>query len=128
MIAGVLGHTGLNYCLKYVSPLLISISVTLEPVLGSLIGWMFFSTGIPGLWTWIGGPILMVGIISIVYGEHLASNVKEPLAKQPPASRPESVVLNRSQLSRNKQQTETSDKTFTKQTSIDNTYRLEVDE
>jgi drug/metabolite transporter (DMT)-like permease len=72
-IAGILGHTGLNYCLKYVSPLLISISVTLEPVLGSLIGWMFFSTGIPGKWTWIGGPILMLGIISIVYGEHLTN-------------------------------------------------------
>ena len=53
-IAGILGHTGLNYCLKYVSPLLISISVTLEPVLGSIIGWMFFSTGVPGMWTWIG--------------------------------------------------------------------------
>ncbi len=72
-IAGILGHTGLNYCLKYVSPLLISISVTLEPVLGSLIGWLFFSTGVPGLWTWIGGPILMLGIISIIYGEHLMS-------------------------------------------------------
>ena len=72
-IAGILGHTGLNYCLKYVSPLLISISVTLEPVLGSLIGWMFFSTGIPGMWTWIGGPILMLGIISIVYGEYLTN-------------------------------------------------------
>ena len=48
-IAGILGHTGLNYCLKYVSPLLISISVTLEPVLGSIIGWMFFSTGVPGM-------------------------------------------------------------------------------
>ena len=70
-IAGILGHTGLNYCLKYVSPLLISISVTLEPLLGSLIGWMFFSTGVPGLRTWIGGPILMLGIISIIYGEHL---------------------------------------------------------
>ena len=72
-IAGILGHTGLNYCLKYVSPLLISISVTLEPLLGSLIGWMFFSTGVPGLWTWIGGPILMLGIISIIYGEHLTN-------------------------------------------------------
>ena len=72
-IAGILGHTGLNYCLKYVSPLMISISVTLEPVLGSLIGWMFFSTGIPGMWTWIGGPILMLGLISIVYGEHLTN-------------------------------------------------------
>ena len=72
-IAGILGHTGLNYCLKYVSPLLISISVTLEPVLGSIIGWMFFSTGVPGKWTWIGGPILMLGIISILYGEHITN-------------------------------------------------------
>ena len=72
-IAGILGHTGLNYCLKYVSPLLISISVTLEPVLGSIIGWMFFSTGVPGMWTWIGGPIMMLGIISILYGEHITN-------------------------------------------------------
>ena len=72
-IAGILGHTGLNYCLKYVSPLLISISVTLEPVIGSIIGWLFFSTGVPGLWTWVGGPILMLGIVSIIYGEHLSN-------------------------------------------------------
>ncbi len=72
-VAGILGHTGLNYCLKYVSPLLISISVTLEPVLGSIIGWMFFSTGVPGMWTWIGGPILILGIISILYGEHITN-------------------------------------------------------
>ena len=56
--------------------------MTLEPVLGSIIGWMFFSTGVPGTWTWIGGPILMIGIISIVYGEHLTNqtsldNMKE---------------------------------------------------
>lgn len=72
-IAGILGHTGLNYCLKYISPLLISISVTLEPVIGSIIGWLFFSTGVPGLWTWVGGPILLLGIVSIIYGEHLSS-------------------------------------------------------
>ena len=72
-IAGILGHTGLNHCLKYVSPLLISISVTLEPVIGSIIGWLFFSTGVPGLWTWVGGPILMLGIVSIIYGEHLSN-------------------------------------------------------
>ncbi|RPG81980.1 MAG: DMT family transporter [Euryarchaeota archaeon TMED117] len=72
-IAGILGHTGLNYCLKYISPLLISISVTLEPVIGSIIGWLFFSTGVPGLWTWVGGPILLLGIVSIIYGEHISN-------------------------------------------------------
>ena len=67
----------------------------------------------------------MIGIISIVYGEHLASNLEEPLAKETPENRPEAVVLNPSRVSRNKQSTETSDKSLTKQTSIDNNNPLE---
>ncbi len=82
-IAGILGHTGLNHCLKYVSPLLISISVTLEPVIGSIIGWLFFSTGVPGLWTWVGGPILLLGIVSIIYGEHLTHQTALDRADMP---------------------------------------------
>lgn len=67
LIAGLLGHTGLNTCLRYISPLVVSTAVTFEPVLGSLIGWLFFDTGIPGRWTWIGGLILMTGLILVVY-------------------------------------------------------------
>ena len=67
LIAGLLGHTGLNTCLRYISPLVVSTAVTFEPVLGSLIGWFFFDTGIPGTWTWIGGLILMSGLILVVY-------------------------------------------------------------
>ena len=68
LIAGLLGHTGLNTCLRYISPLVISTSVTLEPVLGSLIGWAFFDAGIPGRWTWVGGPILVLGVLMVIYG------------------------------------------------------------
>jgi drug/metabolite transporter (DMT)-like permease len=67
-IGGLLGHTGLNTCLRYMSPLTVSTSVTLEPLLGSLIGWFFFDTGVPGFWTWIGGPILIVGLLLVIYG------------------------------------------------------------
>jgi len=67
LIAGLLGHTGLNTCLRYISPLVVSTAVTFEPVLGSLIGWLFFDTGIPGTWTWIGGFILMTGLVLVVY-------------------------------------------------------------
>ena len=68
LIGGLLGHTGLNTCLRYMSPLTVSTSVTLEPLLGTLIGWLFFDTGVPGFWTWIGGPILITGILFVVFG------------------------------------------------------------
>jgi uncharacterized membrane protein len=32
-----------------------------------MIGWVFFGTGIPGTWTWIGGVILMIGLLLVVY-------------------------------------------------------------
>lgn len=68
LIAGILGHTGLNTCLRYTSPLVISTSVTMEPILGSIIGFVIFDEGLPGFWTWIGGPILVIGIILVVIG------------------------------------------------------------
>lgn len=66
LIAGLLGHTGLNTCLKYLSPLVISACVTLEPVIGSFIGFALFDTNLPGGWTWIGGGVLMLGLMLIV--------------------------------------------------------------
>ena len=68
LIAGLLGHTGLNTCLRYTSPLVISTSVTMEPILGSIIGSLVFGEGWPGFWTCIGGPILIAGIILVVIG------------------------------------------------------------
>ncbi|MGY8754185.1 MAG: DMT family transporter [Candidatus Poseidoniales archaeon] len=67
-LAGIVGHTGLNACLRWVSPLTISVSVTLEPVIGSIIGYVFFDAGMPGFWTWIGGPLLILGVILVVKG------------------------------------------------------------
>lgn len=66
LVAGLLGHTGLNTCLRYISPLIVSVSVTLEPVLGSMIGWLFFDAGIPGRWTWLGGLVLLGGLLTVV--------------------------------------------------------------
>tara|TARA_B100000767_G_C19711379_1_gene512950 strand:+ start:330 stop:1319 length:990 start_codon:yes stop_codon:yes gene_type:complete len=68
LIAGLLGHTGLNTCLRYISPLTISTSVTLEPLIGSFIGWAFFGSGVPGQWTWVGGPILILGVVLVILG------------------------------------------------------------
>ena len=77
--AGLLGHTGLNTCLRYISPLVVSVAVTLEPVLGSLIGWLFFDSGVPGTWTWVGGAVLMVGLLTVVVaGEQHALDEANP--------------------------------------------------
>lgn len=73
LVAGLLGHTGLNTCLRYISPLIVSVAVTLEPVLGSIIGWVFFDAGVPGRWTWLGGLVLMTGLMTVVVASEQAS-------------------------------------------------------
>lgn len=73
LVAGLLGHTGLNTCLRYISPLVVSVSVTLEPVLGSIIGWLFFEAGVPGRWTWLGGMVLLTGLMTVVVAGEQAS-------------------------------------------------------
>ena len=67
-LAGIVGHTGLNACLRWLPPLTISFAVTLEPIIGAFIGWFFFSEGIPGKWTWFGGAMLMIGILLVIKG------------------------------------------------------------
>ncbi len=67
-LAGIVGHTGLNACLRWLPPLTISFAVTLEPIIGTLIGWLFFDESIPGRWTWIGGLILILGILLVIKG------------------------------------------------------------
>lgn len=79
LIAGILGHTGLNTCLRYTSPLVISTSVTMEPILGSIIGFLIFDEGLPGFWTWIGGPILVLGILLVVMGAPQSNTNNEAL-------------------------------------------------
>ena len=79
LIAGLLGHTGLNTCLRYISPLVVSSSVTLEPLIGSLIGWWFFDAGVPGRWTLIGGAVLIAGLLMVVLaGESHAATQANP--------------------------------------------------
>ena len=67
-LAGIVGHTGLNACLRWLPPLTISFAVTLEPIIGAFIGWLFFSEGIPQKWTWLGGLILIIGIMLVIKG------------------------------------------------------------
>jgi len=75
-ISGFLGHTGLNTCLRYVSPLVVSVAVTLEPVIGTLIGWLFFDSGTPDHRTVLGGMILLVGLLMVVIVQESEQNLE----------------------------------------------------
>mgnify|MGYP007114703030 CR=1 FL=1 len=46
---GIFGHTSINAALKYVDPLVISVTLMVEPIVGSVMGWMLDLSGIPGL-------------------------------------------------------------------------------
>ena len=41
-----------------------------EPVMGSGIGYIFGMQTMPGLFTWIGGIVLLFGLILVVLGEN----------------------------------------------------------
>ena len=56
----------MNFVLIRLSPLVISTAATTEPVFGTLIGSIFFSNDYPSMWTYIGGSILLFGIILVV--------------------------------------------------------------
>ena len=67
--AGVGGHTLLNMLLGHLSPELISTSLLAEPLVGSLIGYFVGAQGLPGIWTVLGGGVLLLGLVATVYGD-----------------------------------------------------------
>ena len=55
--------------LGHLSPELISTSLLAEPLVGSLIGYFVGAQGLPGIWTVLGGGVLLLGLVATVYGE-----------------------------------------------------------
>ena len=37
----------------------------MEPLIGSLLGWFLGLDSIPGMWTWIGGPLMIFGTLMV---------------------------------------------------------------
>lgn len=65
---GLIGHTGINAVLRYFPPIIISVAVLFEPLVGSLIGWLLGTAVAPGLFTLLGGPFLVAGVILVTLG------------------------------------------------------------
>ena len=62
---GLLGHTGINGVLRWIPPLVVSVTLVMEPLIGSIMGWALGLDSIPGMWTWIGGPLMIAGTLMV---------------------------------------------------------------
>ena len=61
VMSQVVGHTSLNWALRWVSPTLVSLSLLFEPVVASLVGAIVFEE-IPSSYSLLGGLIVLLGI------------------------------------------------------------------
>ena len=59
--AGLLGHTGLNASLKWMPPIVVSVGLLFEPIIGSLMGLIILGGVEVGMWTLIGGVLMISG-------------------------------------------------------------------
>lgn len=59
---GLAGHTGINAVLRWIPPLTISMILIMEPVIGSVIGWVIGVDNVPGVWTLVGGLLMVAGL------------------------------------------------------------------
>ena len=89
--AGVGGHTLINTIVKYISPVVISTSLLMEPLIGSLIGNALGVQGIPGPYTWVGGGILMAGLVLVVIAEDKKSKTADAFRERDEKERIEGV-------------------------------------
>jgi drug/metabolite transporter (DMT)-like permease len=68
VVPGFIGNGCLYYLLHNTSPLVTTIILFFEPVVGSIIAWIFGFQNAPNEFTWIGGAIITVGnfIVSVI--------------------------------------------------------------
>ena len=71
---GLCGHTGINAVLRWIAPVTVSIVLLLEPVIGGLIGWLWTGETTLGMWTLLGGPLMLAGAVLVT----LEESVEEP--------------------------------------------------
>ncbi|ETV93632.1 hypothetical protein H310_12413 [Aphanomyces invadans] len=67
-VSGMLGHTCANLAVKYVSPLLISVAVLWEPLLGGFMGYLVGVQGPPDVSAIVAAPLLLGGAFLVTLG------------------------------------------------------------
>ena len=71
---GLVGHTGINACLRWIPPIVISIALIFEPIIGGIIGWAMTGESSLGGWTIIGGPLMIAGAVLVTLEQGKSDN------------------------------------------------------
>ena len=69
---GLCGHTGINTVLRWIPPIVVSITLLFEPVIGAIIGWMWTGDATIGAYTVIGGTLMIAGATLVTIEENAA--------------------------------------------------------
>ena len=80
---GLVGHTGINGVLKWLPPIVISVSVLIEPILGTFIGMMLGTTEFPDNWTLLGGSFILLGLYLVISAENQLESTDESKSVSP---------------------------------------------
>ena len=65
-----MGHTGINTVLRWIAPITVSITLLFEPVVGGIIGWLWEGDITLGMWTLLGGTLMVAGAIMVTMEEY----------------------------------------------------------
>ena len=76
----ILGHTVLNWTLRYVEASIISGTILAEPVVSALLAWLILSER-PGLATLLGGAVVLAGLFLLLRGYHAPGEKSAPPAQ-----------------------------------------------
>lgn len=65
--AQVIGHTTLNWAVRWIAPTLVTLAILFEPVSSSFLGYLIFNE-LPGVMVLVGAAILLGGVALAVFG------------------------------------------------------------
>jgi drug/metabolite transporter (DMT)-like permease len=65
--AQVIGHTTINWAVRWIAPTLVTLAILFEPVSSSVLGYLIFKE-VPGLLVLVGGVVLLGGVALAVFG------------------------------------------------------------
>ena len=67
-IPQLVGHSSFNWAVRWVSPTLVALVILVEPVGGSILGYLVFGE-VPGSLVLAGAAVLLIGVAGAVWGE-----------------------------------------------------------
>lgn len=68
LLPQLVGHTSINWAMRWLSPTLVTLSILFEPVVASLLGYFVFRE-VPPPQIFIGGAVLLTGVALAVIGD-----------------------------------------------------------